>query len=131
MTEKPIAAFVLSLIGGVIILINGILYAAAAAIIGGLIASFVPIFGAIAFVLVVLGLIFGIIIIAGAALMYTTSPSRVKVGSILVLIFSILSIVIGGGFIIGLILGVVGGALGLAWKSPTLPAPSPALTPAT
>jgi hypothetical protein len=38
------------------------------------------------------------------------------IGGILVLIFSILSIIIGGGFIIGLILGIIGGALGLAKK---------------
>jgi hypothetical protein len=34
----------------------------------------------------------------------------------MVLIFSILSIVIGGGFFIGLILGIIGGALGIAKK---------------
>lgn len=127
--KKPTAAFALSLIGGIIILINGVLYTVAAAIVGGLIADLIPAFGAIAFALTVLGLIFSIIVIVSAALMYTTSLSRVRVGSILVLIFSILSIIIGGGFIIGLILGVIGGALGLAWKPPTPPAPSPAPAP--
>lgn len=130
-TEKPTAAFVLSLIGGIIILINGVLFAVAAAIVGSLAAFFMPAFGALALAIAVPGLIFGIIIIIGAALMHTTDPSKVKTGSILVLIFSILSIIIGGGFIIGLILGVVGGALGLAWKPSAPSAPSPAPAPSS
>jgi len=49
----------------------------------------------------------------GAVLMYKGSATA---GGVLVLIFGILSIVIGGGFILGFILAIVGGALGLAGK---------------
>lgn len=35
---------------------------------------------------------------------------------VLIPIFSILSLFGGGGFFIGMILGIIGGALGLAWK---------------
>jgi Na+-driven multidrug efflux pump len=59
----------------------------------------------------VVGLVFGIIVLVGAILM--RKPEKAKIGAILVLIFSILSIVIGGGFVIGMILGIIGGALGL------------------
>jgi len=62
----------------------------------------------------VISLIFGIIVLIGAFLIYM--PGKEVIGGILVLIFSILSIFVGGGFLIGLILGIIGGALGLAKK---------------
>jgi len=64
--------------------------------------------------LAAVGTIFAILVIIGAILIYM--PGKEVIGGILVLIFSILSIVIGGGFLIGLILGIIGGALGLAKK---------------
>ena len=111
---KSKAPFILSLIGGIIILLNGILVAA----LGGLMAaagSAVPGLGAVmagaGIAMAVVGLVFGIIVLVGAILM--RKPGKAKIGAILVLIFSILSIVIGGGFVIGMILGIIGGALGL------------------
>jgi hypothetical protein len=44
------------------------------------------------------------------------NPLQKKAWGIIVLVLSIISIVTGGGFIIGLILGVIGGALSLSWK---------------
>lgn len=106
--EKPTAAFALSLVAGIFILLNGLIIAFMGAI-------FAVIFPALGAAIALFGLIFGIIVILGAGLMYS-KPSAVKTGAIIVLIFSILSIVIGGGFVMGFILGIVGGALGLAWK---------------
>jgi hypothetical protein len=40
-------------------------------------------------------------------------------------VLSIISIVTGGGFLIGFILGIIGGALALAWK-PKTPTTAPA-----
>ena len=112
--EKPTAAFILSLIAGIFILLNGLFIAA----IGSMIASFslmMPGAGAIGLGIIALGLLFGIIVIIGS-LMMMSKPKQTKAWGILVLVFSILSIFIGGGFIIGFILGIVGGALALAWK---------------
>ena len=64
--------------------------------------------------LAAVGTIFAILVIVGAILIYV--PGKETIGGILVIIFSILSIVIGGSFLIGLILGIIGGALGLAKK---------------
>ncbi|MFZ8783407.1 MAG: hypothetical protein ACO2OR_05430 [Desulfurococcaceae archaeon] len=64
-------------------------------------------------------------------LVYSGVPGRVKAGSILALVFGILSIIIGGGIFIGLILALIGGILGLRWKPPTPPAPTPASTTTT
>ena len=64
--------------------------------------------------LAAIGVILAILVIIGAILIYM--PGKEIIGGILVIIFSILSIFIGGGFLIGLILGIIGGALGLAKK---------------
>jgi hypothetical protein len=75
--------------------------------------------GSLITVIGVVGLIFGILILVGATMIYSGEPSKVRIGSILVLIFSILSLLtVGGGFLIGFILGLIGGILGLTWKPP-------------
>ncbi|MEM3832219.1 MAG: DUF6114 domain-containing protein [Thermoprotei archaeon] len=57
----------------------------------------------------------------------SSEPGKVKNGNIVVLIFSILSLITSmGGFMIGFILGLIGGILALAWKPPT-PQPLPSL----
>lgn len=64
--------------------------------------------------LVILGIVtivVGVVILLGAILI---SKGRAKEGAITVVAFSVLSIFTGGGFLIGLILGVIGGALVLS-----------------
>lgn len=58
--------------------------------------------------------IFAILILIGAYFIY--SPGKGTLGGILVLVFAALSIVTGGGWLIGFILGVIGGILGLLEK---------------
>jgi len=115
--KKATAGFVISLIAGIFILINALMVFALSAFIGGL-TSFVPgvggLLGAAMTLYGAIGLLFAIIVIIGAILIYM--PGKEIIGGILVLIFSILSIVIGGGFVLGLILGIIGGALGIAKK---------------
>jgi len=116
--ERPTAAFVLSLIGGILILIGSLISSILAGLFGGLlmIAPFLGGLGALVIFIAVLGVIFGIIVIIGAVMINSGDPSRVRTGSIVVLIFSILSLFTGGGFIIGFILALVGSILGLVWK---------------
>lgn len=106
--SKPTAAFVLSLMAGIFILLNGLYLVVIGAI-------FAFVFLAIGFAIAIIGLIFGILVLLGAIMMYS-KPRQTKAWSAIVLVFSIISIVIGGGFIIGFILGIVGGAIGLSWK---------------
>ena len=116
--DKPTAAFVLSLIAGVLIVICGLGYAVLGAICGSL-ASMAPGgggAGAAIFIYMALGLISGVIVIVGAVMINKAEPDKVKKGSILVVVFSIVSLVSGGGFYIGTILGIIGGVLGLVWK---------------
>lgn len=119
MEEKPTAAFILSLIGGIFVLLGGI----GLAFLGAIIALFT--FGAGA----ILGIfaIFGIIIIIGAIMMYT-KPRSAKTWGIIVLILGIISL-IGIVTALGGILSLIGGILAIVWK-PSGAAPYPPPPPA-
>jgi hypothetical protein len=65
-----------------------------------------------------IGLICGVIVLFGA-MMLPIKPENKKAWGIIVLVFSIPSVITGGGFIIGFILGVIGGALALSRKRKT------------
>jgi len=60
------------------------------------------------------GIVAGISILAAAYLIF--SPGFEIIGGLVVLIFSIVSIVVGGGWLLGLALGMLGGILGLFKK---------------
>jgi hypothetical protein len=112
--KRATAGFIISLIAGILILINGLMFIVLAEFIESL-AGALPIFvEGIFATLAAIGVILAILVIIGAILIYM--PGKEIIGGILVIIFSILSIFIGGGFLIGLILGIIGGALGLAKK---------------
>lgn len=129
MAEKPTAGFVLGLIGGIFILLNALLIIAAAAIFAGL--SGLPGMPAgasdIVTIYAAIGLIFALLVLVGAVLMYMRPQQHVMWG-VVVLLFSLFSIIIGGGFIIGLILGLVGGILGIVFK-PSAPMAAPYAPP--
>jgi hypothetical protein len=101
---KPTAAFALSVLGGIFSITYGLLYNSLTAIsIPGIDAATVQILAPIA----------GFLVIAGSWLLYNNAAQR-KIGSILTLVFSAVSF-----NFIGLVLGVLGGFLGLTWKSST------------
>lgn len=115
--EKATTGFALSLIGGILVLIQGLLIIVSSAFIWHMMESmmrnvrFLPRF----FTLIgVIAMAFGLIIIIGSILIY--KPNNETIGGIIVLVFSIISFFIGGGFIIGSILGIIGGILGLLKK---------------
>ncbi len=115
MAEKPTAAFVLSSIAGLIILSVAVLVAVGT--------RFVPGLGTLGLILAALGFTFGGLVLLGAVMLYMRPEQHVAWG-IVVLIFSIASFFPTlGGFIIGMILGIVGGALGIVWKPQMLPYP--------
>ncbi len=63
-------------------------------------------------ILGIVSIVLGVMVILGAILL--DKPDRARQGGITVLAFSVLSIFSGGGFIAGLILGVIGGAIALS-----------------
>jgi len=141
--EKPTVAFVLSLIGGIFILLGGGMLTMMGTFgYGGMMNGYSPYggyggygwgmmgrysygpgfgmmggFGYGFGFLGVLGLIFGVIVII-SALMLNNKPEQHLTWGILIIVFSALSIFGSamGGFGIGLILGLIGGILGVTWK---------------
>jgi hypothetical protein len=106
--EKPTAAFVLSLLGGIFILIVGLILSAIGA------ALTVP-FGGFGAVLGIFGVVCGILTIVGGVMMYS-KPEQHMTWGVIVLIFSILSWFGAiGGFFIGFILALIGGILGMTF----------------
>ncbi|MEM3383061.1 MAG: hypothetical protein QXL52_04540 [Nitrososphaerales archaeon] len=127
MAEKPTAAFILSLIGAILIILDGLWVAIAFSILGGI--SFMlpglELLGGLFLIIGVVAIVLGVLTLVGAFMMNTSNKNKVKTGAILVLIFSIISLIVGGGFIIGFILCLVGSILGLTWKPTEAPPPPP------
>jgi hypothetical protein len=78
----------------------------------GLISGVVGVMGAF-------GLVCGAIVLLSAT-MLLAKVGRRRTWGILILVFSVLSFVGLGGFIVGAVLGMVGGILALRWKPPDL-----------
>lgn len=131
-TAYPKAASILSLLGGIIITLGGVLFIAASIYIlpymsfpnvtppQGLSPTALP--GLVAGIVGVMGT-FGLV--TGGVVLVSSTMLLAKVGQrrtwgILILVFSVLSFVGLGGFILGAILGIVGGILTLRWKPSTL-----------
>jgi hypothetical protein len=62
-----------------------------------------------------IGLVCGVFVLFGA-IMLRIKPKIMKAWSIMIIAFSIPSVITGGGFIIGVILGIISGAKTLKWK---------------
>ncbi len=140
--EKPVAAMVLSIIGGLLILLaGGLLLAIADIFTEGL--PFLLLISGETFamddaalavlvlqILGTIGIVIGIIIIVGGVMMYS-KPASSTLWGVIILLLSLVSIVATGGLILGLILGLIGGVLGIAFKpmAPATPvaAPPPAV----
>jgi hypothetical protein len=120
----PTAAFALSLIAGIFVLLGGVIVAA----IGAVFTFFAFGVGAI---IGIFGLIWGIIIIVGANNLRAHPEQHVTWG-VIILVFSLISWVGAvGGLLIGFLLGLIGGILAISWQppqttvAPTYASPSP------
>ena len=129
--EYPKTASILSLVGGIIITLSGVLFLAVSALvlpnveyshvitppnlpasaIPGLVSGFVGLMG-------VFGLVTGAIVLISSVMLLSNSGQH-RTWSVLILVFSVLSLVGLGGFVVGAVLGIVGGALLLKWTPST------------
>jgi hypothetical protein len=107
--RKPVAAFVLVLVGGIFVLLSGIMLSLMGSVMTFFMMGVGGIFG-------VIGIISGIMMIISAAMINTVNKAQIKTWSVIALIFSIVSIANFGGFIIGFLLGVIGSILGLVFE---------------
>jgi hypothetical protein len=65
--------------------------------------------------LAIVGLVFGVLILI-SALLLRSKPAKKRVGGIMLIGFSIPTVIMGGGFIVGFILGIIGGTMMLSRK---------------
>jgi hypothetical protein len=100
--KKPTAAFALSILAGIFTLVGAFVASAITSLlVPGFPSSMLLIWGSIA----------GVLTLVGGWLLYNNAAQR-KLGSTLVLVFSILSM-----NFIGLVLGLIGGFLGFTYKT--------------
>lgn len=125
--QKPVAAFVLSLLSGIFIILGGSVWCLWLGTHWNM--GWMDWMmhewdehmhewnmGGIAYAMGIVGIVFGAIIIVAAVMVYITPKQHVLWGT-LIIVFSVIS-VLGcmGGLGIGLILGVIGGVLAILWK---------------
>jgi len=107
---RALWGFILSVIAGILVILN-----AAAILAPGFYAMWVGVFfwlpalgpPSLAFAI---GVIIGLILVIGSILMLLGYGT---IGSIVVFPLAVLSLIIGGGFVAGFVLGVLGGILGM------------------
>jgi hypothetical protein len=110
---RPVTAFVLSLIGGIFILLGGISEVLIGYTVNLEITPFNPFewFTVLGFV----GITLGFLAIIFSVMLYLHPQHHVLFG-VLVVVVSIASVVAFWGYLIGLVLGVIGGALAITWN---------------
>jgi hypothetical protein len=126
----PKTAGVLALAGGLIIILGGVVFLGVAAFViphlnlsnmtvpqgidraslPGLISGILNVMGAF-------GLVCGSVVLVSATMLLAKVGQR-RTWGVLILVFSVLSFIGLGGFVIGAILGIAGGVLALRWKPP-------------
>jgi len=124
--ERPTTAIVLSLIGGSLMLLSGAImfmmlmygwmgFGMMGGYMGmGMMGNIGIPFGFMGS-LSLIGIVSGILVIIGAV-MLSLRPAEHEAWGITILIFSVISLLGMGGFLIGAILGIIGGAFALSLK---------------
>jgi vacuolar-type H+-ATPase subunit I/STV1 len=123
--KRPGLAFALSLAAGILVLLEGALFSWA-----GAIAPYVNLAG-VGVVLSTLGtvaLFLGLVLLVLSYDLYANPEHHRWVG-IAILVVSVISIIAGGGFLLGVLLGMAGGILALTFDPGAAPAPEPPVPP--
>jgi hypothetical protein len=109
--EFSVLAVVLVLLAAILIFLEGLSFLA----IGSAIGSFSPTLGGAVSGLGFLGVLLGLILGGMAVVLYRT-PDASRIAGIVVMLGSFLSLFAGGGFYLGLILGIVGGIIAILFE---------------
>jgi Family of unknown function (DUF6114) len=105
--SRPIAATVLTFLGGLFVILGGIVVA--------VLGTFLAVLGHFSG-LFYLGLLDGLLLFVVAILMAVAPRGHVAWG-VLAVVLSIVSLVVAlGGFVIGFLLALIGGILAIAWR---------------
>jgi len=126
--DRPVAAAMLGLIAGVLMLIGGVaelvMWSVASpfhygmwGMMGGMMTWLGLMFLGMFFVVVML--ISGVVVLT-ASVMLQSRPAQAQTWGLLMLVFSVIGLLGMGGFVIGSVLGIIAGVLALTWR----PSPS-------
>lgn len=112
MNSMVLAGFALSIVAGLLLIINAAMWFS----MGGIIQTFIPFsLPILAFVVLgVMAIIFAVVLFIGAAVIYLFRKE--SLGGLIVLITAIFSIGVGGGFVLGSLSGILAGILVLLRK---------------
>ena len=126
--QKPSISFILSLIGGLIILVGSLVnivwYALGSSTLGpygGMMGGYHGMMGNFGVsnsymtAFSVVGLVCGTVVVIGA-IMLNTRPTEHSTWGVLILVFSAISLIGMGGWFVGAFLGIIGGAFALSWR---------------
>ncbi len=114
-TQKPAAAYVLVLMGGIFVLAGGVLTAAFGSFWGFM--MFRGFYSGAFSIVWTIGIVSGAMMIVAASRLNVTKRHEIATWSAVALIFAVLSLADMGGFGIGFVLGLIGSILGLADSS--------------
>ena len=128
--NRPTLAVILTLIGGILMFLGGAMFSmfgfTGLGMMGGyrdMMDGYWGMMGGFGFpfglmmVFSLIGLVSGVLVIIGAV-MLDTRPSEHTAWGIIILVFSIISFLGMGGFSVGAILGIIGGAFALTFRPP-------------
>jgi hypothetical protein len=118
LNRKSTKDFTLSLIAGILILSNSALLGVVARWFLGIMPTLPGSSGndpMVFYTLSAIGIIFGVLVTFGAIMLRNKSANK-KVWGAMIIAFSIPSVITGGGFIIGFLLGIIGGKISLSGK---------------
>ncbi|MCS7095027.1 MAG: hypothetical protein NZ988_04380 [Thaumarchaeota archaeon] len=119
--QKPVAAFVISLVAGALMLAGGVMGIAAWTWwrwmpMGGWMMPMWGMMGSLWLVFSSIGLVSGAVVLVASLLLYSR-PEQAQSWGTVILVFSAVSLLGMGGLLIGALLGIVGGLLALVWKA--------------
>jgi len=113
MAKQTNAAYLLSLVGGILILVGSLTMLSGMGFMVSMMSYMIGGFGY--FYMSIAGLISGLLVLYGA-FMLNNKPKERKTWGMFVLIFSLVSLLSAGGFLIGAVLGVLGGVFAISEK---------------
>lgn len=116
----PRAGYWLSVIGGILIVLVGLVQLVAAITLPSAIAAIVPGHTGLVLVLGGVGLAVGVgIVLLGLRL--KSSPGSARLTGTLIVILALVSYFGYGGLLLGLVLAFIGGIVAMGWRPPSLP----------
>lgn len=121
--ERPTAAFVLALIAAIFHILGGLSVISFG---GFFIAMLLPEIG---IAIIVSAIVIIVLALWGTAWLYTYDERRATYGGVITLVVAVVALPTLWGFVIGSILGLIGGILGIVWKPSSAAAATPPPSP--